>query len=66
LASKEKKKNSTAKFGALQQVNLDDVDEEDVPMAAIRTIAIRDVRPQEQKEQDQPYFSTMVHPPTDE
>jgi hypothetical protein len=27
-------------------------------------MAIGDVRPQEQKEQDQPSFSTMVHPPT--
>jgi hypothetical protein len=47
-----------------EQVDLDDVDEEDVPMAAIRTMAIGDVRPQEQKEQDQPSSSTMVHPPT--
>jgi hypothetical protein len=45
-----------------EQVDLDDVDEEDVPMAAIRTMAIGDVRPQEQKEQDQPSSSTMVHP----
>jgi hypothetical protein len=45
-----------------EQVNLDDVDEEDVPTAAIRTMAIGDVRPQEQKEQDQPSSSTMVHP----
>jgi hypothetical protein len=47
-----------------EQVNLDDVDEDDVPTAAIRTKAIGDVRPQEQKEQDQPSSSTMVHPPT--
>jgi hypothetical protein len=47
-----------------EQVNLDDVDEEDVPTAAIRTMAIGDVRPQEQEEQDQPSSSTMVHPPT--
>jgi hypothetical protein len=47
-----------------QVVNLDDVDEEDVPTAEIRTMAIGDVRPQEQKEQDQPSSSTMVHPPT--
>ena len=47
-----------------EQVHLDDVDEEDVPTAAIRTMAIGDVRPQEQKEQDQPSSSTMVHPPT--
>jgi hypothetical protein len=47
-----------------QVVDLDDVDEEDVPTDAIRTMAIGDVRPQEQKEQDQPSSSTMVHPPT--
>jgi hypothetical protein len=47
-----------------QVVDLDDVDEEDVPTAAIRTMAIGDVRPQEQKEQDQPSSSTMVQPPT--
>jgi hypothetical protein len=28
-----------------EQVDLDDVDEDDVPMAAIRTMAICDVRP---------------------
>ena len=47
-----------------QVVDLDDVDEEDVPTAAIRTMAIGDVRPQEQDEQDQPSSSTMVQPPT--
>jgi hypothetical protein len=47
-----------------EQVDLDDVDEEDVPTAAIRTMAIGDVRPQDHKEQDQPSSSTMVHPPT--
>jgi hypothetical protein len=47
-----------------EQVDLDDVDEDDVPTAAIRTMAIGDVRPQEQQEQDQPSSSTMVHPPT--
>jgi hypothetical protein len=47
-----------------EQVNLDDVDEDDVPMAAIRTMAIGDVRPQEQQEQDQPSSSTTVYPPT--
>jgi hypothetical protein len=45
-----------------EQVDLDDVDEEDVPTAAICTMAIGDVRPQEQKGQDQPSSSTMVHP----
>nr|AEJ07899.1 Opie3 putative pol protein [Zea mays subsp. mexicana] len=47
-----------------QVVDLDDVDEEDVPTAAMRTMAIGDVRPQEHLEQDQPSSSTMVHPPT--
>jgi hypothetical protein len=47
-----------------EQVELDDVDEEDVPTDAIRTMAIGDVRPQEHKEQDQPSSSTTVHPPT--
>jgi hypothetical protein len=45
-----------------EQVDLDDVDEDDVLTATIRTMAIGDVRPQEQKEQDQPSSSTMVHP----
>jgi hypothetical protein len=45
-----------------EQVDLDDVDE--VPTAAMRTMAIGDVRSQELQEQDQPYSSTMVHPPT--
>ena len=47
-----------------EQVDLDEIDEDDVPTAAIRTMAIGDVRPQEQQEQDQPSSSTMVHPPT--
>ena len=47
-----------------QVVDLDDVDEEDVPTAAIRTMAIGDVWPQEYLERDQPSSSTMVHPPT--
>jgi hypothetical protein len=47
-----------------EQVDLDDIDEDDVPMAAMRTMAIGDVRPQEQQEQDQPSSSIMVHPPT--
>jgi hypothetical protein len=45
-----------------EQVDLDEIDEDDVPTAAIRTMAIGDVRPQEQQEQDQPSSSTMVHP----
>jgi hypothetical protein len=47
-----------------EQVDLDDVDEDDVPTDVIRTMAIGDVRPQEHQEQDQPSSSTMVHPPT--
>jgi hypothetical protein len=47
-----------------EQVDLDDIDEDDVPMAAIRTMVIGDVRPQEQQEQDQPSSSTVVHLPT--
>jgi hypothetical protein len=46
-----------------EELDLDDVDEDDVPTAVIRTMAIGDVRPQEQQEQDQPSSSTMVHPP---
>jgi hypothetical protein len=47
-----------------EQVDLDDVDEDDVPTATIRTMAIGDVRPQEQQDQDQPSSSKLVHPPT--
>jgi hypothetical protein len=47
-----------------EHVDLDDMDEDDVPMATMRTMAIGDVRPQEQQEQDQPSSSTMVHLPT--
>jgi hypothetical protein len=47
-----------------EQVDFDDIDEDDVPTAAMRTMAIGDVRPQEQHEQDQPSSSTMVHPTT--
>jgi hypothetical protein len=47
-----------------EQVDLDDVDEDEVPTAAMRTMAIGDVRPQEQQNQDQPFSSTLVHPPT--
>jgi hypothetical protein len=48
------------------QVDLDDVDEDDVPTEAICTMAIGDVRPQEQLERDQSSSSMMVHPPTQE
>jgi hypothetical protein len=47
-----------------EQVDLDDIDEEEVPTAAMRTMAIGDVRPQELQKQDQPSSSTLVHPPT--
>jgi hypothetical protein len=33
-----------------EQVDLDDIDEDEVPMVVIRTMAIGDVRPQEQQE----------------
>jgi hypothetical protein len=43
-----------------EQVDLDDVDEDKVPTTAMRTMAVGDVRPQEQHEQDQPSSSTLV------
>jgi hypothetical protein len=45
-----------------EQVDLDDIDEDEVPTAAMCTMAIGDVQPLEL--QDQPSSSTMVHPPT--
>jgi hypothetical protein len=47
-----------------EQVDLDDIDEDEVPTAAMCMMAIGDVRPQELHEQDQPSSSTLVHPPT--
>jgi hypothetical protein len=47
-----------------EQVDLDDVDEDEVPTTAMRTMAIGDVRPQELQEQYQPSSSTVVHPLT--
>jgi hypothetical protein len=47
-----------------EQVVLDDVDEDEVPTVAMRTMTIGDVRPQEQQDQDQPSSSTSVLPPT--
>jgi hypothetical protein len=47
-----------------EQVDLNDIEENEVPTAAMRTMAIGDVRPQEQQVQDQPSSSTMVQPPT--
>jgi hypothetical protein len=46
-----------------EQVDIDDIEGDEVPTAAMRTMAIGDVRPQELQEQDQPSSSTMVHPP---
>jgi hypothetical protein len=45
-----------------EQVDLDDIDEHEVPTVVMRTMAIGDVRPQEQQAQDQPSSSIMVHP----
>jgi hypothetical protein len=45
-----------------EQVDIDNIDEHEVPTAAMRTMAIGDVRPQEQQVQDQPSSSTMVQP----
>jgi hypothetical protein len=47
-----------------EQVDLDDIDEDEVPTTAMRTITIGDVRPQEQQEQDQSSSPTLVQPPT--
>jgi hypothetical protein len=47
-----------------EQVDLDDIDEGEVPTAVMRTMAIGDVRPHELQEQDQASSLTMVHPPT--
>jgi hypothetical protein len=47
-----------------EQVDLDDVDEDEILTAVMRTMAIGDVRPQELQEQDQPSSSMVVHPPT--
>jgi hypothetical protein len=47
-----------------EQADLDDIDEDEVPTAAMRTMAMGDVRPQELQEQDQPSSSMLVHPPT--
>jgi hypothetical protein len=43
-----------------EQVDLDDVDEDEVPTATMRTMAIGVVRPLEQQEHDQPSSSTLV------
>jgi hypothetical protein len=45
-----------------EQVDINDVDEDEILTAIMQTMAIGDVRPQEQQEQDQSSSSTMVHP----
>jgi transposase InsO family protein len=45
-----------------EQVDLDDIDEDDVPTAAMRTMEIGDVRPQEQQEHDQPSPQQWFYP----
>jgi hypothetical protein len=45
-----------------EQVDLNEIDEDEVPTATMRTMAIGDVRPHEQQEQDQPSSSTLVQP----
>jgi hypothetical protein len=47
-----------------ERIDLDDIEEDEVPTAAMRMMAIGDVRPQEPHEENQPSSSTMVHPPT--
>jgi hypothetical protein len=47
-----------------EQVDLDYVDEDEIPTVAMRTMAIGVVRPHKLQEQDQPSSSTIVHPPT--
>ena len=43
-----------------EQVDLGDIDEHEVPIAAMRTMVIGDVRPREQQVQDQPSSSIMM------
>jgi hypothetical protein len=43
-----------------EQVDLEYINEHEVPTVSMRTMAIGDVRPQEQQVQDQPSSSTMV------
>jgi hypothetical protein len=47
-----------------KQVDLDDIHENEILIAAMRTMTIGNVRPQEYQVQDQPSSSTMVQPPT--
>jgi hypothetical protein len=48
-----------------EQVDHDDVDANEVPTVAMRTMAIGDVRPQKQQYQDQHSSSTMAQPPSE-
>jgi hypothetical protein len=43
-----------------EKVDLDDIDEDEVPTATMRTMAIGDVPPQEQQVQYHPSSSIMV------
>jgi hypothetical protein len=47
-----------------EQVDLDDIDEHEVPTTVMRTMAIDNVQPQAQQLRDPPSSSTMVQPPT--
>jgi hypothetical protein len=47
-----------------EQVDLDGIDENEVPTTAVRTMVIYDVQPHEHQVQDQPSSSTMVQSPT--
>jgi hypothetical protein len=47
-----------------EQVDLDIINENEVPTAAMRTMSIGDVRPTEQQVQHQPFSSTTMQPPT--
>jgi hypothetical protein len=49
---KKKRRIKKTNGSPREQVDLDDVDEDEVPTAAMRTMAIGDVRSQEQQEQD--------------
>jgi hypothetical protein len=46
-----------------EEVDLDYIDEHEVPTTAMRTMEICNLRPQEQQVQDQPSSSTMVQSP---
>jgi hypothetical protein len=52
----------------VEQVDLDELDDEEVPCVALRNMSIRDVSPKESEEppqtQDQPSSSNQASPPT--